>query len=199
MAQKFDVCTCRTAAGTPAASHHKPDCQYRLMVEAAQILDGVPGGWPQVNTGETEIADTADTALDWKERALKAEAALQCSGASLLVVPDAQVSNKHRGGTQAYLATEYFNEGFNACRDAVLEGMTLAGAAQRKLNGWHFGEYHDGWLVTDPQGRVHVAHDKPSSDETERTLARLCQALAGSRATASTQVQSVLENEEHNG
>lgn len=30
-----------------------------------------------------------------------------------------KTSNPHRGGTQAYLATEHFNEGWNACLDAI--------------------------------------------------------------------------------
>lgn len=42
------------------------------------------------------------------------------------LIPDALTSNPYRGGTQAYLATEHYKEGWNDCRDQMLERQEIA-------------------------------------------------------------------------
>lgn len=40
------------------------------------------------------------------------------------LTPERKTSNPHKGGTEAYLATEHFNEGWNACLDACAPSLT---------------------------------------------------------------------------
>ncbi|CAB3754114.1 hypothetical protein [Paraburkholderia humisilvae] len=46
------------------------------------------------------------------------------------------------------------------------------------LQGWTIHPFSAGWMIAEPGGRTHVAHDLPTSDETERVLARMCAFLA---------------------
>lgn len=50
------------------------------------------------------------------------------------LIPDAATSNPHPGRTQAYLATEYYNEGWNACREEMLARQEVAMREQPKEN-----------------------------------------------------------------
>lgn len=62
----------------------------------------------------------------------------------------------------------------------ILQGAAPAGA-WAILSGWKI-EQHPGsaesWVIAEPNGRSHIAADKPASEETERVLARLCKVLA---------------------
>lgn len=46
------------------------------------------------------------------------------------------------------------------------------------LAGWKIQRHMHGWMLADPDGRTHIAYDTSTSDETERVLARICEALA---------------------
>ncbi|MGV0128890.1 hypothetical protein [Burkholderia gladioli] len=46
------------------------------------------------------------------------------------VLPERKIGNPHHGGTQAYLATEHFNEGWNACLDAAQQAQSVKGGGQ---------------------------------------------------------------------
>jgi hypothetical protein len=42
------------------------------------------------------------------------------------LVPTVLITNPYRGGTESYLATEHYNEGWNDCRENMLELLELA-------------------------------------------------------------------------
>ncbi|MGY6257248.1 hypothetical protein ACXIVK_27705 [Paraburkholderia caledonica] len=61
-------------------------------------------------------------------------------------------------------------------------GLAATPAWCTLLPGWTIHRYTRGWLISEPSGRTHAAHDNPSSDETERVLARVFTALANHSA-----------------
>lgn len=73
------------------------------------------------------------------------------------------------------------------CVEMVVEiirhAAPVAPAAGAPLNGWKFEQHHAGWMAVEPNGRCHVAFDRPECEETERVLARLCAILAAPTPT----------------
>jgi hypothetical protein len=53
------------------------------------------------------------------------------------LIPDMMVSNPHRGGTEAYLATEHYHEGWNDCREQVSDRLDAV------LRARPIDEYHE--------------------------------------------------------
>ncbi|ABO59790.1 hypothetical protein LA345_40370 (plasmid) [Burkholderia vietnamiensis] len=81
-------------------------------------------------------------------------------------------------------------EVFNETAGRMIATLTDVGAAAEgassvtRIGEWSVSRYGGGWCIAEPDGRVHVAHDSPSSVETERALARLCALIVGDAATS---------------
>lgn len=89
-------------------------------------------------------------------------------------------SDLHRDiyGLQARHATELRREE----ERGYARGLT--DAISQRTPDWKIEPHGDGWVIAEPDGRTHVAYDKPTSGETERVLARLCNALAAGNGAA---------------
>jgi hypothetical protein len=92
-------------------------------------------------------------------------------------------------GMQARHATELRREEEKGYARGLTDGLS------QRVPGWTIDAHEDGWVIAEPGGRSHIAHDKPMCDETERVLARLCTALAARTDDDAAQVSRVGELE----
>jgi hypothetical protein len=79
-------------------------------------------------------------------------------------------------GMQARHGVELRREEEKGYARGLADGISLG------VDGWKIAPHGDGWVIAEPEGRSHIAHDKPMCDETERVLARLCSALSARTA-----------------
>ncbi|MFU3956813.1 hypothetical protein ACM7EA_30730 [Pseudomonas aeruginosa] len=125
---------------------HVDDCEHIATPE---------GAWVKASDYDALVAKLAMA----EDAAAKGDAARQqCGGmemeiqelraelaalrARAVVVPDRAVRNSHSGRSQAYVATEHWNEGFNDCLDelARLNGKTVSEGLLREV-ARHLGNW----------------------------------------------------------
>lgn len=133
--KRFNFTVSQFESVVPYASEHGQYVSYAgyaaLEAEAQALREEVKNRTAECNGLHEMLRQEHDRT----EKAREEVAALRAR----VVVPDRAIRNPHSGKTQAYVVTEHWNEGWNACLDelARLNGNAVSeGLLRRMLRDW---------------------------------------------------------------